>query len=408
MKLPAALAAAMSLAAPAEADAGSEPERVAPPIVHEVTPALGTYTDAVLFGDVWKRPDLSPRDRSLVTIAALVAGGNTAQMTGHFNRGLDNGVTPDEIAATITHLAFYAGWPKAMSAVGIAKDVFTRRNLGPDQVAPEPGPPITLDAASEARRAAAVEAQVGAVAPALATYTNAVLFGDLWRRADLTPRDRSLVTIVALIVNSQTDQLPFHLHRGMDNGLTRTQLSEVITHLAFYAGWPRAMSAIPAARTVFEDHMREQAGDPASAQGRVTMDILHPGAGPSTPGPVEYFTGSVKISSRFQRDAPARIGGASVSFEPGARTAWHTHPLGQTLVVTAGCGWVQQEGEDIQEMGIGDIVWIPPGVKHWHGATPGSSMTHIAVAEALDGKSVDWMEHVTDEQYRRGRRSGGC
>ncbi|QJP13125.1 cupin domain-containing protein [Starkeya sp. ORNL1] len=402
MKLPAAMAAVISLAVPAEAEQAGAPRRVAPAIVYEVAPALGAYTDEVLFGDVWKRTELAPRDRSMVTIAALIAGGHTAQMTGHFNRALDNGVKPGEIAGTITHLAFYAGWPRAMSAVGVAKDVFTQRGIGAEQLAAQSSERIPVDDASEAQRAAAVEAQAGAVAPALARYTNVVLFGDLWRRADLAPRDRSLVTITALIAAGQVDQLAFHMNRGMDNGLSQTQLSEVITHLAFYAGWPRAMSALPVAKTVFETRAGRQDVAPASGtRGRTAMEILRHGSQPPSDGPADYFTGRVRIEQRFQRNDPARIGGAFVSFEPGARTAWHTHPLGQTLIVTSGTGWVQREGEDIQEIRVGDIVWIPPGEKHWHGATATSAMTHIAIAEARDGKSVDWMEQVSDEQYGR-------
>jgi 4-carboxymuconolactone decarboxylase len=253
MKLFAATLAALSLAASAQAEERQTPaQKVAPPIVHEITPALGAYTDGVLFGDVWKRTELAPRDRSLVTIAALVAGGHTAQMTGHLNRGLDNGVKPSEITGTITHLAFYSGWPRAMSAVAVAKDVFAKRGVGPDQLVPQSSEVLPLDEANETRRAAAVEDQVGAGSQPLVRYTNSVLFGDLWRRADLAARDRSLVTISALIAGGQTEQLPFHLNRGMDSGLTHIQISEVITHLAFYAGWPRAMSAIPVAKSVFE------------------------------------------------------------------------------------------------------------------------------------------------------------
>lgn len=252
MKLFAATLAALSLAASAQAEERKPPaQRVAPPVVYEITPALGTYTDEVLFGDVWKRSELASRDRSLVTIAAFIAGGHTAQMTGHLKRGLDNGVKPGEIAAVITHLAFYSGWPRAMSAVPVAKDVFTKRGIGPDQLAPQSSDALPVDEASEAQRAAAVADQAGAVSPALVRYTNSVLFGDLWRRADLAPRDRSLVTIAALIAGSQAEQLPFHMTRAMDNGLTQTQMSEVITHLAFYTGWPRAMSAIPVAKSVF-------------------------------------------------------------------------------------------------------------------------------------------------------------
>jgi quercetin dioxygenase-like cupin family protein len=129
------------------------------------------------------------------------------------------------------------------------------------------------------------------------------------------------------------------------------------------------------------------------------MLITRTGSQPSAKGPAEYFTGSVRIDTPFKGDAPARIGGAIVTFEPGARTAWHTHPLGQTLIVASGCGWVQREGGPIEQIRAGDIVWFSPGEKHWHGAAPTTAMSHIAIAEALDGKTVTWMEHVTDEQY---------
>ena len=129
------------------------------------------------------------------------------------------------------------------------------------------------------------------------------------------------------------------------------------------------------------------------------MEIKTSGSQPSAKGPAEWFTGTVRIDSPFQRGAPARIGGAVVTFEPGARTAWHTHPLGQTLIVTAGFGRVQRDGGGIEEIRPGDIVWFAPGEKHWHGASPTTAMTHIAIAEALDGRVVEWMEHVSDEQY---------
>ena len=130
------------------------------------------------------------------------------------------------------------------------------------------------------------------------------------------------------------------------------------------------------------------------------MDIKRIGSLPSGKGPADYFTGIVRIDSPFKGSAPARVGGAIVTFEPCARTAWHSHPLGQTLIVTAGCGRVQRWGGLIEEIRPGDVVWIEPGEKHWHGATPTTAMTHIAIAEALDGKVVDWMEKVSDDQYK--------
>ncbi|NGO65761.1 cupin domain-containing protein [Rhizobium daejeonense] len=129
------------------------------------------------------------------------------------------------------------------------------------------------------------------------------------------------------------------------------------------------------------------------------MDITRVGTRPSGKGPAEWFTGAVRIDPLFQAQEPARVAGTSVTFEPGARTAWHTHPLGQTLIVISGLGLVQREGGPIEEIRPGDVVWFPPGEKHWHGASPTVAMTHIAIQEAQDGKVVDWMEHVSDEQY---------
>ena len=129
------------------------------------------------------------------------------------------------------------------------------------------------------------------------------------------------------------------------------------------------------------------------------MHISKNGTEPSTKGPADYFTGTVRVDPLFQADAPARVAGVSVTFEPGARTAWHTHPLGQTLVVTAGLGRVQTWGGPVEEIRPGDIVWFPPGEKHWHGASPATAMTHLAIQERLDGKAVEWLEHVTDDQY---------
>jgi len=129
------------------------------------------------------------------------------------------------------------------------------------------------------------------------------------------------------------------------------------------------------------------------------MQITRSGSAPSGKGPDDYFTGTVRIDPLFTAADPARVVGASVTFEPGARTAWHTHPLGQTLVVTAGSGLAQRWGGPIEQIHPGDVVWFPPGEKHWHGASKATAMTHLAVQERLDGKAVDWLEKVTDEQY---------
>ena len=131
------------------------------------------------------------------------------------------------------------------------------------------------------------------------------------------------------------------------------------------------------------------------------MDIKRAGSRPSSKGPADWFTGTVRIDPLFSAPEPARAGGALVTFEPGARTAWHTHPLGQTLIVTAGCGWVQREGGLVEEIRPGDVIWFAPGEKHWHGAAATTAMTHIAVQEKENGSPVDWLEQVSDGQYRR-------
>ena len=385
---------AISALAATGVEAQEERRRVAPPAVYAVAPGLGHFTDDVLFGEVWERTELAPRDRSLVTLSAIVSTGKTAQIAAHVSRALDNDVKPGEIGELITHLAFYSGWPNAISAVTETKKVFDERQIAP--LNNSEATRVELEAAAEAARRATVDASVAPTASALADLTNRVLFGDLWQRPDLGARDRSLVTMAALIAVGQPEQLPFHANRAMDNGLTPSEASEVLTHVAFYAGWPRAMSAVPILKQVFEKRKGIQVSAP---QANITIT---PAGSDAASAPDAYFTGSVQISGRYQSEAPARVGGATVSFSAGARTAWHTHPLGQTLFIVSGRGWVQKEGEPVQHVGPGDVVWIPPLIRHWHGASSSEPMSHFAVAEALDGSSVTWMEKVSDEDYGKG------
>jgi 4-carboxymuconolactone decarboxylase len=223
--------------------------------IRMVSPALEKYAQGPL-AELWKRPGLTPRDRSIVTIAALIARNQTIEMPYYFNLALDNGVKPREISEIIAHLAFYSGWENAMAAATIAKDLFADRKIGADQLPAASPSLLPLDQESEARRATNVEQQFGNVAPGIVQYTTDVLFRDLWLRPDLAPRDRSLVTVSALIASGQVAQITYHLNRAMDNGLTQTQAAEVVTHLAFYAGWPNAFSALPVAKDVFEKRSR--------------------------------------------------------------------------------------------------------------------------------------------------------
>lgn len=217
-----------------------------------VAPALEKYTQERLLGEVWKRPGLSPRDRSIVTLAALVARNHTEEMPHYLNVALDNGVKPAEISELITHLAFYSGRGNAMSAVAVTKEVFTKRGVRKEQLAQVSPELLAPNEKWEADRAKRVGEQFGNVSPGVVQYTTEVLFLDLWLRPDLAPRDRSLVTISSLIALGQGPQLSSHLNLAMDNGLTQAQASEALTHLAFYVGWPNVFSALPVAKDVFQ------------------------------------------------------------------------------------------------------------------------------------------------------------
>ncbi len=224
--------------------------------VRAVSPALEHYTKSTLLDGLWKGPLLSPRDRSIVTVAALIARLQTIEMPFHFALALDNGVKPSELSEIITHLAFYAGWANAMSAVAAAKDLFHRRGIGIDQLPPAKDSLLPLNEEAEKQRATEVGNNFGAVSPGLVRNTTDVLFRDLWLRPAIAPRDRSLVTVSALIAAGQVAQVTYHLNRAMDNGLTQEQASEVLTQVAFYSGWPTAFSALPIVKDVFEKRQK--------------------------------------------------------------------------------------------------------------------------------------------------------
>jgi 4-carboxymuconolactone decarboxylase len=221
-----------------------------------VAPGLEKYAQDRLLGEVWKRPGLSPRDRSVVTLAALIARNQAIELPFYLNFALDNAVKPAEISEIITHLAFYSGWANAMSAVSVARNVFAERKIGVDQLPTASPHLLPLNEATESQRQSRNEQQFGSVAPGVLQYTTDILFGDLWLRPDLAPRDRNLVTVSALIATGQVAQMPYHLNRAMDNGLTQPQAAEALTHLAFYVGWPNVFSALPAAKEVFEKRPR--------------------------------------------------------------------------------------------------------------------------------------------------------
>jgi 4-carboxymuconolactone decarboxylase len=244
------LVAAASTAEAQQPNVGGR--RLTPEHVRSVAPALERYTQEQLYGQVWNRPELSKRDRSIVTVSALIARNQAPALNYYFDQALENGVKPQEISEIITHLAYYAGWGNAMAAIAPASEVFNKRGIGAGQLPSESGSQLPLDEKAEAQRAAAVGGQFGSVSPALVQFTTDFVFKELWLRPGLAPRDRSLVTVSALIASGQVAQIPFHLNRAMDNGLTQNEAGEVISHIAFYAGWPNAFSALPVAKDVFE------------------------------------------------------------------------------------------------------------------------------------------------------------
>jgi 4-carboxymuconolactone decarboxylase len=201
--------------------------------VRAVSPALEHYTRGAILEGLWKRPELSPRDRAVVTVAALIARMQTIEMPFHFALALDNGVKPSELSEIITHLAFYSGWANAMSAVTVAKEIFHQRGIGIDQLPPAKDKLLPLNEEAEKQRATQVSNNFGTVCSGLVQNTTDLLFRDLWLRPALTPRDRSLVTVSALIAAGQVAQVTYHLNRALDNGLTQQQASGMLTHLAF-------------------------------------------------------------------------------------------------------------------------------------------------------------------------------
>lgn len=214
----------------------------APASQQRVVPGMAAYTNEVLYGDVWERVQLSARDRALVTITTLIAIDRPEQLRTHLGNGLTNGITPLEASGVLTHLAVYAGWPHAVTALAVYNEVFSARNIDTDVLAAamEPLPPVPSATAINQ----SVDGLFADIAPKFAELTNEFVFDDLWRRPDLSHRDRSLVTITTLAAMGDTALLDTHLRMGVEHGLTRDEIVEAMTHLAFYAGWSRATLAM--------------------------------------------------------------------------------------------------------------------------------------------------------------------
>lgn len=223
---------------------------IAPPEAHAVSPRFADYTDRVVYGEIWARPGLSPRDRSMLTCAALIALNCAPLLPFQIRRALDNGLTPREIGAIVTQLAVYCGWPMASAAVTEIAAVYKERGVSAEDVALLDAPRLPTDPDMEARRKAVLDASIGVVSPGLAHYSNVLLFGDLWLHPELAARDRSLVTLSAIWAMGLQPLLDYQYRRALDNGVTREEISESLVHCAFYIGWPRAMAAAMVAKEV--------------------------------------------------------------------------------------------------------------------------------------------------------------
>ncbi|WP_194096170.1 carboxymuconolactone decarboxylase family protein [Marivivens aquimaris] len=231
---------------------GAFAETIGQNALKRVAPALEAYTTGPLQADVWENETLAERDRALVTFAAMLTRHEVGLLPDHIALALDAGVSPAEISETITHLAFYSGWGNAIAAAEAAAPVFEARGVDIADLPPVSPELLPLNEEAEAARDQMVRNNFGEVSPGVVDNTRDLLFRDLWLRPDLAPRDRSLVTVAALVAAGQPEQMPFHLSRAMDNGLTQDEAGEVLSHLAFYAGWPRVFSAMPVAKQVFE------------------------------------------------------------------------------------------------------------------------------------------------------------
>ncbi|KAA5927800.1 4-carboxymuconolactone decarboxylase [Pantoea sp. Bo_2] len=222
-----------------------EPSALPEADIRSVSPALARFGHEAMTDDLWNRSALSQRDRSIVTIAMLIARNQSGELKHYIEVALNSGVTPAEVSEIITHLAFYSGWPNAMSAVRVTKAIFENRGVTLDALPPVDPSLLPLNQEAEKRRAETVEKNVGSVSPGLVKFTADPLFLDLWQRPALKPRDRSLITVSALIASGQSVQIGYHLNRAMDNGLSAEEAGEIVTQAAFYSGWPAAFTAAP-------------------------------------------------------------------------------------------------------------------------------------------------------------------
>jgi 4-carboxymuconolactone decarboxylase len=345
---------------------------------------------------------LDARQEAIVPIAAFAASGDLEKLKQALNEGLDAGLTVNEIKEILVQLYAYAGFPRSLNAIGSFMEVIEER--GKKGIRDEIGKEAGALPAQKSRLELGTKIQTQLVgkpvagpiftfAPAIDRFLKDHLFGDIFGRDNLDFKSREIATLAALAnMEGLSSQMASHFKISLNIGLTQMQLKSLISVIESRVGQYQADNAAAALANVLGSG---QAGDKARK-----ISVSRASSNPPRQGPAEWFTGSVRIDSPFKAPEPAHFSGAIVVFEAGSRTAWHSHKLGQLLIVTSGTGHVQSWGNPVQEIRTGDVVWIPPFQKHWHGAALDSPMTHIAIVEERHGESTRWLEMVSDEQYR--------
>lgn len=345
---------------------------------------------------------LSARQKGIIPIAAFTAIGNMQKLEIVLDEGLDAGLTVNEIKEILVHSYAYAGFPRALNGINTFMVVLEKRQKsGINDTIGKEASPLPADFDRKAYGHKIRNSLVGrdmsnpvggyqVFVPIIDKFLVEHLFAEIFFRDVLTHKERQLVTISILAAMTGTEpQLKSHFGVSMNAGLSKAQLDDYLAVL-------REKVSLTSAERATETLNALLAISPPVKQKKSVKVTRNQ---PPTKGPAENFTGNVTVASRFSSEIPDSYGGGIVNFEAGAHTAWHTHPLGQTLIVISGRGRVQSEGEAVQEILPGDIVWIPENARHWHGAAPDSPMSHVAISAPQNGLTVQWMENVDDKQY---------
>jgi quercetin dioxygenase-like cupin family protein/alkylhydroperoxidase/carboxymuconolactone decarboxylase family protein YurZ len=358
----------------------------------------------VSFSDAWAEENkaLSSKQKNIIPIASFTASGNMPKLETALVEGLEAGLTVNEIKEILVHSYAYAGFPRALNGINTFIAVLDKRKeQGINDKTGKEATPVPPDFDRNAYGHKVRNTLVGrdiskrtsgypVFTPIIDQFLVEHLFADIFYRDVLNHQERELATIGILAAMTGTEaQLKAHLRVSMNVGLSKAQLEDYIAVLK------RKVSAESAERASIA--LNDLLGISPPVNQLKSIKVIRNGE--PTKGSADYFTGHVTVESRFSSETPDSYRGGIVNFEAGARTAWHTHPFGQTLIVTSGRGLVQSEGETVQQILPGDVVWIPADERHWHGAAPDSAMSHVAISDPMNGNTVEWMEHVSDEQY---------